>query len=284
MDRTASGERKNNPIQSKMPGNDFAGKTGSRKENNFKVLPSSRLPGYLPTTSNVLKDPNRRGEFKKIRPLKSVAKKFPMRGRLDSNVDHIQNFSNFQEEQFHFTKEECKSVSEYFQLEPFAKNEYFVSQGKVCRKLAFIAEGVMRYCMFRDDGTDVTCFFMCEKDFVGDVDSFYSQKPSDKNLQALTDCQLITISFDNMQKLLQNVPRGKEINAAIGHYVTMRMLHQRTFLLNLDAAVRYKEFMREYPHVLQRIPLSFVANFLGIAQQSLSRLRKNIPVVPDRKA
>jgi CRP-like cAMP-binding protein len=200
-----------------------------------------------------------------------------MRERSEPKVDHIQNFLKFEQKQFHLTKEECESVSEYFELESFPKNEYFVSQGKVCRKLGFIAEGVMRYCMFRDDGSDVTCFFMCENDFVGDVDSFFSKKQSDKNLQALTDCQLITISYDNMQKLLQNVPRGKEVNAAIAHYVTMRMLYQRTFLLNLDATVRYKEFMREYPHVLQRVPLSYVANFLGIAQQSLSRLRKQIP-------
>jgi len=206
-----------------------------------------------------------------------------MQERSDPKTDHIQNFLKFQQEQFHLTKEECERVAEYFRLEPFTKNEYLVSQGKVCRKLAFIAEGVMRYCMFRDDGSDVTCFFMCEKDFVGDPDSFFSQKPSDKNAQALTDCQLITISYDNMQKLLQNVPRGKEINAAIAHYVTMRMLHQRTFLLNLDAIVRYKEFMREYPHVLQRVPLSYIANFLGIAQQSLSRLRKQMPVSPARK-
>jgi CRP-like cAMP-binding protein len=200
-----------------------------------------------------------------------------MQRRSDAKTDHIQSFLKFQQEQFHLTKEECEIAAEYFQLESFPKNEYFVSQGKVCRKLGFIAEGVMRYCMFRDDGSDVTCFFMCEKDFVGDPDSFFPQKPSDKNVQALTDCQLITISYDSMHNLLQRVPRGKELTAAIDHYVTMRMLHQRTFMLNLDASVRYKEFMREYSHVLQRVPLSYVANFLGIAQQSLSRLRKQMP-------
>ena len=183
-------------------------------------------------------------------------------------------FKNFLQEQLHLTEKECEAVKEYFQLQSFPKNEYFVSQGKVCRKLAFIAEGVVRFCMFRDDGTDVTCFFMCENDFVGDPESFFPQKPSDKNVQALTDCQLITIYYENMQKILQQVPSGKEINAAIDHYVMMKMLYQRTFLLNLDATVRYKEFMREYAHILQRIPLSYIANFLGITQQSLSRLRK----------
>ena len=176
-----------------------------------------------------------------------------------------------------------EEVKEYWQLEPFYKDQYFVSQGKICRKLAFIAEGVMRYCMFRDDGTDVTCFLMCENDFIGDPESFFSQKPSDKNVQALTDCQLLTISYENMKKFLQQVPHGSELNAAVDHYVTMKMLFQRTFLLNLDATVRYNEFMREYAHILQRIPLSYIANFLGITQQSLSRLRKQMPAVPKKK-
>ena len=174
-------------------------------------------------------------------------------------------------------------MAEYFRLESFPKNEYFVRSGKVSRKLAFIAEGVMRYCMFRDDGSDITCFFMCENDFAGDPESFFSQKPSDKNVQALTDCQLITTSYENMQKMLHH-PRTKETIAAIDHYVMTKMLYQRTFLLNLDASVRYHEFIREYSTVLQRIPLSYIASFLGITQQSLSRLRKQMPVSPARKA
>lgn len=207
-----------------------------------------------------------------------------MQKRSESKVDHIQNFIKFQQEQFHLTKEESESLPEYFQLESFPKNEYLLRQGKVCRKLAFISEGILRYCMFRDDGSDVTCFFMCEKDFVGDPESFFSQKPSDKNIQALTDCQLITVSYENMQKFFHHHPRGKETIAAIDHYVMTKMLYQRTFLLNLDASVRYHEFTREYSTVLQRIPLSYIANFLGITQQSLSRLRKQMPVAPGRKA
>jgi CRP-like cAMP-binding protein len=200
-----------------------------------------------------------------------------------TNQDYILRFKKFNQQQFQVSEEEWEVIKECFQLQPFPKNEYFVSQGKVCRKLAFIAEGVMRYCMFRDDGTDVTCFFMCENDFVGDPESYFPQKPSDKNVQALTDCQLISISYENMQKLLQQNSRGKEINAAIDHYVMMKMLYQRTFLLNLDATVRYKEFMREYANILQRVPLSYIANFLGITQQSLSRLRKKIPLAPKKE-
>lgn len=196
--------------------------------------------------------------------------------------NHVLHFKTFLQKQFSLSEQEWDIVKEYWQQEAFPRNEYFVSQGKICRKLAFIAEGVIRFCMFRDDGTDVTCFLMCENDFAGDPESFFSQKPSDKNVQALTDCHLLTISYDNMQKLLHRLIRGDEINAAIDHYVMMKMLFQRTFLLNLDATVRYNEFIREYAHILQRIPLSYIANFLGITQQSLSRLRRQMPVSPKK--
>jgi CRP-like cAMP-binding protein len=117
-----------------------------------------------------------------------------------ADQDYILRFKKFNEQQFQISEEEWDVMKECFRLQPFPKNEYFVSQGKVCRKLAFIAEGVVRYCMFRDDGTEVTCFFMCENDFVGDPESFFSQKPSDMNAQTLTDCRFITISYENNAK------------------------------------------------------------------------------------
>src|SRR4029079_19070382 len=141
-----------------------------------------------------------------------------MQSKSTNANDYLEHYKKFLRQQLHLSEEECETVNDHFQLQSFPKNEYFITQGKVCRNMAFIAEGVMRYCMFRDDDTDVTCFLMCENDFVGDPESFFSQKPSDKNLQALTDCQLITISYDNMQKLLQQVSRGKELQAAIDHY------------------------------------------------------------------
>jgi CRP-like cAMP-binding protein len=200
-----------------------------------------------------------------------------------TDQEYILRFKNFSAQQLQATEEEWEVMKEYLQLQYFPKNEYFVAEGKVCRKLGFIAEGVMRYCMFRDDGNDVTCFFIRENDFVGDPDSFFLQKPSDKNAQALTDCRLIIFTYENMHKFLQQLPRAKEINAAIDHHVAMKLLHQRTSLLNLDAGVRYKEFLREYPDILQRIPLSYIASFLGIAQQSLSRLRKQMPSISKKE-
>src|SRR5882672_10186725 len=135
-----------------------------------------------------------------------------------TNSDFLQ-FKKFLQQECKVSEEEWQITTQYFKAEPFPKNEYFLKEGNICRKIAFIADGVMRYCMFHEDGTEATCFFMSRNDFVGDPESFYPQKPSRMNIQALTDCRLITLSHENNKKIFQHLERSKEITAAIDHYV-----------------------------------------------------------------
>jgi len=184
-------------------------------------------------------------------------------------------FKKHLQENFSLTDEEWNSIHDYFEPIILKKNEYFVREGKVCRRLAFIAEGVLRLCMERD-GLDITCYFVSENGFVGDPDSFYKRQPSDKNAQALTDCLLMGFSLDNLHKICAECPRFEDIMKLIDHRVMMGLMAQRDFIQHADASAKYQHFIEHYPHILQRVPLSHVASFLGITQQSLSRLRKEI--------
>ena len=168
------------------------------------------------------------------------------------------------------------NIIKYY-VEPLSvqKNEYFVQKGKVCRRLAFITKGIMRYCMERD-GEDITCYFVSENDFAGDPDSFYTYKPSVLDVQALTDCVLMAISHDKIEKLYKACPRFEEIMGLIGHKVMMDLVMQRDFLQHADATTKYQKFIEYFPHILRRVPLGYIASFLGITQQSLSRLRKQV--------
>src|SRR5882672_8316755 len=102
------------------------------------------------------------------------------------------------------------NIKDYIDPVSIHKNEYFVKKGKVCHRMGFVAEGVLRFCMERD-GKDITCYFASENNFVGDPDSFYTRKPSDKNVHALTDCLLMCISYENMKKVLGVYPRFAEV-------------------------------------------------------------------------
>jgi CRP-like cAMP-binding protein len=179
------------------------------------------------------------------------------------------------QDNYQVSDKEWDDMKEYIDPITVKKNEYFVREGKVCRRMGFIADGVLRFCMNRD-GEDITCYFVSENGFAGDPDSFYARKPSDKNVQALTDCLLMTMSYDNYNKLGKAFPRFEVIMRLIDHKVMMDLMTQRDFIQHADAATKYQKFIESYPHILRRVPLSYIASFLGITQQSLSRLRKDI--------
>ncbi len=187
----------------------------------------------------------------------------------------MERFKKHLQAKYNLSNEDWDIVKDYAEPLYIRKNEYFVKYGKVCRRLGFIAEGVMRFCMERE-GEDITCYFASENEFAGDPDSFFGRIPSDKNIQALTDCTLISLSVEHVFNLYKACPNFEAVMKLIDHDVLMGLMIQRDFLQHADATSKYKKFIEQYPHILQRVPLSYVASFLGITQQSLSRLRKRI--------
>jgi CRP-like cAMP-binding protein len=184
------------------------------------------------------------------------------------------HFKEHMQQHYALTEREWETIRDFGESEQLARGEYFVREGKICRKLGFIANGVMRYTRFEESGDETTCYFMSEGDFVGDPESFEAQKPSDKNVHAITECTLVTISHESFGRLLKEVPRFREISAAIDRVTMMTLLYQRDFLINRDAASKYDWFVQHFPHIVMRVPLGHIASFLDITQQSLSRLRK----------
>jgi CRP-like cAMP-binding protein len=184
-------------------------------------------------------------------------------------------FQKYLKDNFDFSEKEWDLIKDFAEPATLRKQEYFLQNGRVCHKLAFIEKGILRFCMDRD-GEDITCYFIYENGFAGDPDSFFSHEPSNKTLQALTDCELMCISRTDLENILIACPRFKNIMGLIDHKVMMDLMTQREFIMQTDAATRYQKFMELYPQILQRVPLGYIASFLGITQQSLSRLRNQI--------
>jgi CRP-like cAMP-binding protein len=182
-------------------------------------------------------------------------------------------FTQYLKTNFSLSDEICLELDNHAESISVSKGEYFVKEGRVCRALAYIEEGLFRFCMYRDD-EEITCFFVSEGQFVGDKESFINRIPSKLNAQALTPAKLICVYYDSYRDIEEKYPEFKDINAMLDRNVMMGLLGQKDLFYNLDAAARYKVFLEKFPGVIQRVPLSIVASFLGITQQSLSRLRK----------
>lgn len=121
-----------------------------------------------------------------------------------------------------------------------------------------------------------TCFFVSEDEFIGDPESFHQRKPCQLNLQAVTDCTIATIGLENFDSILEKYPPFREITEDIGYKTVIGLLNKKNFQSGSNASFKYRQFMRQFPGIFQRVPLGYIASYLDITQQSLSRIRKQV--------
>ncbi|MDR2273568.1 MAG: Crp/Fnr family transcriptional regulator [Sphingobacterium sp.] len=169
--------------------------------------------------------------------------------------------------------EEKKLIARLFTEKEYQKGEYFLREGAVCRYVGFIIRGMMRYYI-NADGEDKTYGFGKELDFVCNNESFIPQKPSVQRIQALENCKLLVISYDNLQLFYQGIKNGERFGRIIIEQVFIQTLQGLNSFYTDSPELRYEKFIKDYPDLLQRIPQYYIASFVGVKPQSLSRIRK----------
>ncbi|MCI1266580.1 MAG: hypothetical protein LKG19_08395 [Saprospiraceae bacterium] len=189
---------------------------------------------------------------------------------MDQNFTH---FINHLRKFGHLNDLQAKEITEYFTLDLIPAGEYYLQNGKISHRMGFITQGVMRYCNVGKEGELLTCYFVAENDLAGDIESFARQIPSTLHLQAITDTLIISISRSQNEILTERFPDFISINALMAQVFVTSLANQRAFLLNSDGKAKYDYFIEHYAHIMNRVPLGMVASYLGIKQQSLSRLR-----------
>ncbi|KLT64478.1 Crp/Fnr family transcriptional regulator [Pedobacter sp. BMA] len=156
------------------------------------------------------------------------------------------------------------------------KEEYFSEAGKVPRQVGFVLEGVFRFCYYNNKGEEITNYFVDEGNFVVDNQKFESQVEASEYVQAVTDARLFAFTKKAWDDLSDTIVGFEMIKANVVKKCLMVAMERRSPLVSEDAKTRYLSFIEAFPALLNRIPLSHVASYLGITQQSLSRIRKNI--------
>jgi CRP-like cAMP-binding protein len=164
-------------------------------------------------------------------------------------------------------------IKQLFAEKQIKKGEHFLSEGQVCRSLAIISAGLVRYYI-NDDGNDGTYYFGREGDFVCDYESFLPQEPSNKNIQALEDTSLYIVSHDGLQQIYNELKEGERLGRLGIEHVFVNVLQQLSSFYRDSPEVRYQRFLNTYADISQRVPQYYIASYVGIKPQSLSRIRK----------
>lgn len=181
-------------------------------------------------------------------------------------IDSIRQIINVSED-------ETQLLKQLFTEKHIKKGDHFLSEGQVCRSVAMIKSGLVRYYI-NDDGDEGTYYFGSEGDFVCDYESFLPQAPTNKNIQALEDTWLYVISYDGLQQLYKELKEGERLGRLAIEQVFVNNIQQLSSFYKDSAEVRYQRFLKMYAAITQRVPQYYIASYVGIKPQSLSRIRK----------
>jgi CRP-like cAMP-binding protein len=186
----------------------------------------------------------------------------------------MEAFRKYLEQKCRLNPQGWDHLSGFFSAVTLPRNTHFITQGEANRQCGFILEGVLRYFSSTEKGDDPTCYFSFENHIVFDPYTYRTNVPASLNAVAVTDCRLAVISMEEEQKLLAVFPQWMDICNQLLLEVSLEFANQKT-MMAMKAAERYAFFCDTYPHLAKRVPLQFIASYLGIAQPSLSRIRKN---------
>lgn len=155
------------------------------------------------------------------------------------------------------------------------KGGYLMEAGQVCDYVAFINKGYFRsFCVINN--TEETYNFSFEGNFFTDYPSFLTRAPSNETHQALVDCEVLTISHADMQRGYLETPAMEKFGRLMAEFIIIGIAERNRSMLFMSPEQRYLNLMKTRPKVIANIPQHYIASYLGIQPESLSRIRKRL--------
>jgi CRP-like cAMP-binding protein len=171
------------------------------------------------------------------------------------------------------SEEELSVFFDSFKLRILDKNEFFLEEGQVCNYIGFVNLGVMIYYKSMDNGNEITTDFAFEGDWVTVNVSRLNNSPSSINIKAIESTEILVIKQQDLSDLYLRIPGLERLGRILMEQAYLKIVQQSLDLQTLSAKDRYDSLLHKYPAIFQKVPLYHIANYLGIAPKSLSRIR-----------
>jgi len=186
--------------------------------------------------------------------------------RIKSNIGSIISLSD----------EEFSVFCDCLEVKTLNKNDLFLEEGQVCNYIGFVNKGVLIYFKSMDNGNEITTDFAFEGDWVTINHSRLNNTPSSINIKAIEDAELLVIKQQDLNDLYTRIPKAERLGRVLIEQAYLKIVRQSVDLQIFTAKERYENLLHEFPEIFQRVQLYHIANYLGIAPKSLSRIRKEI--------
>lgn len=159
--------------------------------------------------------------------------------------------------------------------EEFPKKALLLEVGQTEKYLSFIEKGIVRFYIPKEEN-DLTFSFIFDNEFISAYDSFLTQLPATYRVETLTDTVLWRLTYTDLQDIYVQTKAGNIIGRHAGEGLFLEKSKRELSLLNETAEQRYLKLFTDQPHLIQKLPLKYLASYIGITPQALSRIRKRI--------
>ncbi|MDP9081689.1 MAG: Crp/Fnr family transcriptional regulator [Bacteroidota bacterium] len=170
--------------------------------------------------------------------------------------------------------DEVERITGSFTARVLKAGEHFFKPGDIADELGFVDSGVFRIYIPGNELEEATRYFMRKNQFMMEFESFYNNNPSPSGIQAVTEARLLIISRDDWNYLSEKVPKLFLLTKMLTEAALINKIRDNDFLSFGTAKQKYDEFVKRYPDLALSVPLQYIASYLQITPQSLSRIRK----------
>ncbi|WP_421824306.1 Crp/Fnr family transcriptional regulator [Flagellimonas oceanensis] len=174
------------------------------------------------------------------------------------------------------SEQELNHALDFFEYAKVPKNTLILESGKVCNFEAYIISGCAREYFVDKKGNEHTVEFAIEDWWISEINSFENSKPSKVSIETLEETELLMLSLEAKQDLLDSVPQLERMFRIMMQRHVHVLKNRMLLHLSGNAMDRFQMFLNQYPTVVQRVPQYHIASYLGISKEFLSKLRKRV--------
>lgn len=174
-----------------------------------------------------------------------------------------------------FSDDDLSFFISQLEVRPLLKNEKWLRAGDVCRHVAYVNQGLLRYYLPVADKEHILDFFP-ENTWVSEYASFLHAKPSMVTIEAVEDTELFLLSYTAVQKAYERGAVFERFGRKMAEKLFVEAVDLNYIRQSKSVETRYQELVAEWPGLADRLPLKYIASYLGIEPESLSRIRKRL--------
>ncbi len=186
----------------------------------------------------------------------------------------IQFLINHFKRSININDEEAGIISEAFSELILKKKKDVLIPGDICRRIYLVKQGCLRSYQIDQKGVEQIYQIAIEHNWISDLFSFISQKPSEMYIETIETADIIYIDVQDLEQLYLKVPKLERFFRILFQNAYVATLQRLNSSKNESAETRYNNLIKNQPQLIQRVPLIHIASYLGITPESLSRIRK----------